>query len=87
MTAAWFFDHAWWILPMIVPFIIGHYMGFQLGFNRGRMRGRAEGRMAMAFEIERASGMHDPVCTCAYAPEHCSYHTGTWQRDNKTETN
>lgn len=70
-----------WLCLMIVMFYLGIALGGWLSGWRRYWQGVARGRAQMAWEIEQASGMHDPVCTC---PGRCAYHI---MRENVKENN
>ncbi len=50
---------------ILASWIVG-WVRYWMGYNQGKKQ--------MAWEIERASGMHDPVCTCVSTPGRCYWH-------------
>jgi hypothetical protein len=71
------------IVSLSLGFALGLLWSHAVVFDHGYRKGRA----AMAWEIEEASGMHGPVCTCATEPNKCMYHLsrtnpdGTWTKN------
>ena len=59
-------DIFWFIASVFVGAVCGTFLGYGWGWHDGYRKAHQW--------IERASGMYDPVCTCAYAPEKCLYH-------------
>lgn len=66
----------WWyiVIGLWAMFLSGFLAGLGWKFERTYQRGRRD----MADDIEYASGMHDPVCTCASSDTgiiyKCPYH-------------
>jgi hypothetical protein len=70
----------WWqvIGSLLMAVSAGFFAGVAWSHSVGYDRGYRHGYKRAIFEIEQASGMHEPVCTCA-SNEHgiryiCPYH-------------
>ena len=64
------------ILWLLITLFVGAFLGSLLAYDWGYRDGRRVGHKEERLWIEQASGMHDPVCTCATnKPEQsCIYH-------------
>ena len=87
-----FLFHWWQVAASLVLMTsAGFFAGVAWSHSVGYDRGYRHGYKHAIWEIEKASGMHDPVCTCVNGRGGCYYHGDTWKlnkhatKDHPTE--
>jgi hypothetical protein len=91
-----FLFHWWQVVASLVLMVsAGFFAGVAWSHSVGYDRGYWHGRQSMAWDIEEASGLHQPKCSCPTDPEHCHWHAGMFKiergqiakKDNSTRSN